>query len=114
MENEDQVPGTNPEKKAPKTNKISQKLAEGGYHNCTLVELETGQDGNISKFGKTVRKIKAMHESNIDEYNTQQLNTMRFIKKDDVKYELDELFAKGRVDGKGKPKPYKYFLEVKK
>ena len=102
------------ENKEPKAKKgISKKLADEGYHNCTLVELEKGQDQNIARFGKEVRKIKAMHESNIDAYNTQQINSLRFIRKDNVKYELDSIHAKGRVDGKGAPKPYTYFVEVK-
>ena len=106
-----------PEDKAPTATKekpIAKKLAEGGYHRCKLVELDKEKNGNIAKFGKVVKRIKCMHESNIDEYNTQQINSGRFIKKDDVKYTLESMFAKGRVNPDGSPKPYKYFLEVTK
>ena len=106
-----------PPTESPKESKekpIAKKLAEGGYHRCKLVELDKEKNGNIAKFGKVVKRIKCMHESNIDEYNTQQINSGRFIKKDDVKYTLESMFAKGRVNADGSPKPYKYFLEVKK
>lgn len=111
---------TSSEGKAPKIDEkkavkgISKKLADGGFHNCTRVKLVKGSDNNIAKFGDEVNKIKAMHESNIDEYNTQQLNSLLFIKKDGVEYELDSLYARGRVNAKGEPHPYKIFVEVKK
>jgi len=95
--------------KAPKKSKLNK-----GFHHCTRVKLVKGQDNNIESFGEDVNRIKNMHESNIDEYNTQQLNTLLFIKKDGVKYKLESVYAKGRINSKGEPHPYKVFMEIKK
>ena len=109
MENKDQVPGTSPEKETPKkTNKISKKLADEGFHNCTRVHVVKDSKNNITKLGDTVNKIKAMHESNIDEYNGQQVNSGMFIKKDGAKYELVDVTVQGRKA------PLKMFMEITK
>lgn len=87
---------------------ISKKLAAEGFHNATRVKLVKGSNGNITKFGDTVNSIKAMHETNIDEYNSQQVNSGMFIKKDGVKYELADVKVPGRNVA------LKMFMEVKK
>jgi hypothetical protein len=103
----------NDEKKASpadaKKEKIEQRkkvLKDGGFHNCAMYRLEK-KNNQIVKFGQKVKDIKAMHESNIDEYNTQQVNTGLFIKKDGYKYELTDCKV-------GNSKVLKMFVEVNK
>jgi hypothetical protein len=81
-------------------------LKDGGFHNCAMYRLEK-KNNQIVKFGQKVKDIKAMHESNIDEYNTQQVNTGLFIKKDGYKYELTDCKV-------GNSKVLKMFVEVNK
>lgn len=84
------------------------KLKAEGFHNCTRVKLIKNTQGVISEIGGVVNKIKAMHESNIDEYNSQQVNSLMLIKKDGAKYELVDVNVPGRKNA------LKMFMEVKK
>lgn len=87
-----------------KQSEKAKRLATEGFHNCTKVELER-KNGVIVSMAKTGKKIKAMHESNIDEFNAQQHNTGLFIKKNGKKYELVD------VEVPGRKAPLKMFME---
>lgn len=84
------------------------RLKAEGFFDCTRVKIEKNAQGVISKFGAKVNDIKAMHESNIDVYNSQQVNSGMFIKKKGVKYELVEVNVPGRK------RALKMFMEAKK
>lgn len=79
-----------------KAEKMIKRLKDEGFHNCTKHQLEKDGANNIVKIGKTIGKIKAMHESNIDEFNGQQHNSGLFIKKEGKKYELIDVKVPGR------------------
>ncbi len=80
-------------------------LRKEGFYDCTMVEVVKDQNNNIVKLGKTVKNIKAMHETNIDVYNTQQENSGLFIKKEGAKYVLI------KVDSPGRKTPRTMFVE---
>ena len=104
----------NPPKKVDKNAERKAKLKKEGFYDCVRFKLVKGRNNNIERFGDQVNVIKAMHETNIDTYNEQQLNTLLFIKKEGVEYELVDMFAKGRVLASGEPNPYKVFVEKRK
>lgn len=79
-----------------KAAKKAARLKAEGFHNCTKLKLDVNGNGQIIGIAKKGQKIKAMHESNIDVFNSQQVNSHLFIKKDGVGIELTEVKIKGR------------------
>ena len=71
--------------KKPKAKKLSP-----GYFDCTMYHLKK-QGNKIVGLGEAKKHPKNLHESNIDEYNTQQINTGLVIMKDGVDYELADV-----------------------
>ncbi len=98
------------------------KRAERGFFNCEKVELlfeNDPQDFNISGFGKVLKNdIKALHQSHIDTMNLQQLTDGHhyLIRKIGYNYELQEVFAPGRIYPQGHrkagaPNPHMIYVE---
>lgn len=101
------TPQATPKAKEPTEKEVKAQLKKEGFHDCTRVRLVRGDNNNIAKFGEKVNDIQAMHQSNIDEYNAQQVNTGMFIKKDGAKYKLVDVKVPGRKV------PLKMFMEEK-
>lgn len=83
------------DEEAKAADKVKRLKAEG-FHNCTKLKLDVNGNGQIVGIAKKGQKIKAMHESNIDVFNEQQVNNHLFIKKDGVGVELVEVKITGR------------------
>lgn len=95
-----------PTKEELKASENSKRLRAEGFHNCTKLKLEV-KSGQIVGIAKKGQKIKAMHESNIDVFNEQQVNTHLFLKKDGVSVELVDVNITGRK------KPLKMYMDKK-
>ena len=93
---------------------------EQGFHDCEKVELIIDSSKMIQGFGKIKRSnIKALHQSNIDALNEQQLNSKQLIRKKETTYCLIKRYAKGREypsghNLEGQPMPYYFYVEKDK
>lgn len=84
-------------KKTASAEVIKQREAEG-FYDAEMYELAVDGSGqNTGEFGKKLSDIKNMHISNIDEYNTQQWNTHRFIKRKGAQFEVVDVQVPGRL-----------------
>lgn len=98
---------------SPKTDRKS--LKSEGFHDCEKVLLERDSNGVLTGIGKVIRSPKAVHQSNIDTFNSQQHNSGVLLRKKGTDYELvDVIVGKTAQGGKIVNLTRKMFVEKEK